>query len=167
MATGNYHLAQVNIGRIRAPLTDPLMHGFVSQLDHINRLAETSPGFVWRLQTDEGDATAIQLYDDPLVIVNLSVWESVDALKQYVYAGDHVAVLRERKSWFEKFDGPMLALWWIPAGHLPTPQEARHALDHLALAGPTQQVFTFSKPFPPPQAESGVPFGPLFGGAPA
>jgi len=145
-----YHLAQVNVARAKAPLTDPLMQGFVEQLDHINQLADNSPGFVWRLQTEAGDATAVQLYEDPLIIVNLSVWESLEALEAYVYSGEHLTVLKSRKSWFEKFDGPMLALWWVPAGHKPTPEAARAALDKLSQDGPTPEVFTFAKRFPAP-----------------
>lgn len=145
-----YHLAQVNVARAKAALTDPLMQGFVEQLDHINELADNSPGFVWRLQTEEGDATAVQLYEDPLVIVNLSVWESLEALEQYVYSGEHLTVLKSRKNWFEKFDGPMLALWWIPAGATPTPESARDALEKLRRDGPTPEVFTFAKRYPAP-----------------
>lgn len=122
-----YHLAQVNIARTKAPLDDPLMRGFVEQLDPINQLADRSPGFVWRLQTEEGDATSILLFDDPHIIVNLSVWTSFEALKTYVYSGEHLSVLKSKKSWMEKLDTPSLALWWLPAGELPTPKEAKSA----------------------------------------
>ncbi|MEE9102067.1 MULTISPECIES: DUF3291 domain-containing protein [Pseudomonas] len=147
----NYHLAQVNIAKARAPLDHPVMKGFVDQLDHINRLAESSPGFVWRLQTDEGDATAIRAFDDPLIIVNLSVWESVEALREYVYGGEHLAVLRQKRDWMEKLPTPSLALWWLPAGTLPDAQIARHKLELLKAQGASPEVFTFARPFPMPE----------------
>lgn len=147
-----YHLAQVNIGKAIAPLTDPVMQGFVDQLDHINRLADNSAGFVWRLQTEEGDATALQPFDDPSIIMNLSVWTSFDALKNYVYSGDHLSVLKERKNWFEKTQGPILALWWMPVGQLPTPESARAMLEKLQHDGPSQDVFSFARPYPAPSS---------------
>lgn len=146
----HYHLAQVNIANARAPLDHPLMKGFVDQLDHINALAERSPGFVWRLQTEEGDATSIRVFDDPLIIVNLSVWESVEALKEYVYSGEHLQVLRSKRDWMERLSSPSLALWWLPAGDLPDVQMARERLERLQLEGPSAEVFTFARPFPVP-----------------
>lgn len=143
----NYELAQANIARTKAPLDDPLMQGFVEQLEPINRLADNSPGFVWRLQTAEGDATSIQLFDDPRIIVNLSVWASFEALKAFVYSGEHLQVLRSKKSWMEQLDSPALVLWWVPAGHRPSPQEARQALLRLEQQGPTAAAFTFAKPY--------------------
>lgn len=142
----SYHLAQVNIARAIAPLEDPVMSGFVDQLDHINALADKSPGFVWRLQTEEGGATSIQVYPDERIIVNLSVWDSLESLKDFVYSGEHLEILKQKKSWFEKMSVPTLALWWVPAGHKPTEEEAKKALDTLAEQGPGQEVFTFSKP---------------------
>ena len=146
-----FHLAQVNIGRIRAPIDDPIMQGFRSQLDPINALADSSPGFVWRLQTEDGNATAIRPYaDDALMAINMSVWESLEALQQFVYRSAHVGPLRDRKQWFEPIEGPILALWWIPVGHIPTVGEALERLHHLAGTGPSPYAFTFRKPFPPP-----------------
>ncbi len=147
----NYHLAQVNIAKARAPLDHPVMKGFVDQLDHINRLAESSPGFVWRLQTDEGDATTIRAFDDPLIIVNLSVWESVEALRGYVYGGEHLAVLRNKRDWMEKLSAPSLALWWLPVGELPDVRMARRKLEQLQAQGASPEVFTFARPFPMPE----------------
>jgi len=147
----NYHLAQVNIAKARAPLDHPVMKGFVDQLDHINRLAESSPGFVWRLQSDEGDATAIRAFDDPLIIVNLSLWESVEALREYVYGGEHLAVLRQKRDWMEKLPSPSLALWWLPAGELPDVLMARCKLEQLQAQGASPEVFTFARPFPMPE----------------
>lgn len=146
----HYHLAQVNIAKARAPLDHPLMKGFVDQLDHINALAERSAGFVWRLQTEEGDATSIRVFDDPLIIVNLSVWESVEALKEYVYSGEHLQVLRSKRDWMERLGAPSLALWWLPAGDLPDVPMARERLERLQLEGPSPEVFTFARPFPVP-----------------
>ena len=144
-----YHLAQVNIGRFRAPIDDPVMKGFRDQLDPVNALADSTPGFVWRLQTDEGNATAIRPdAADALMAVNMSVWESLESLQQYVYRTAHVAVLRDRKQWFEPIEGPILALWWVAAGHIPTVAEAMQRLAHLKQHGPSPEAFTFRKPFP-------------------
>jgi uncharacterized protein DUF3291 len=145
-----YHLAQINIARMLAPLTDPTMADFVAQLAPINALADQSPGFVWRLQSESGDATSIRVYDDDLVIVNLTLWESVDALREFVYQGAHYGVLRDRKRWFEKFDGPYYAMWWVAAGHYPSTEEAKVKLDHLRDHGDTDYAFSFRHVFPKP-----------------
>ena len=145
-----YHLAQINIARMLAPIDDPIMAEFVSQLPPINALADESPGFVWRLQSEGGDATSIKVYDDDFIIVNLTVWESVDALREYVYKSAHHGVLRDRKRWFEKFDGPYYALWWVPAGQIPTTEEGKERLDHLRENGDTARAFSFKKIFPNP-----------------
>ena len=150
-----FHLAQVNIGRFIAPIDDPLMEGFRAQLDQINALADRSSGFVWRLQTEEGNATAIRPVDaDDRMAINMSVWQSVEALQQYVYQSAHVGVLRDRKRWFETIDGPILALWWVPIGHIPTVAEALGRLTHLKLHGPTREAFTFRMPFSAPDADA-------------
>jgi Domain of unknown function (DUF3291) len=146
-----YHLAQVNIGRFRAPIDSPIMEGFRTQLDPINALADASPGFVWRLQTEDGNATAIRPYEgDDLMAINLSVWESVQALQQFVYKSHHVETLRARQQWFEPIEGPILALWWIPTGHVPTVAEARERLRYLKEHGPTPYAFTFRTQFAAP-----------------
>lgn len=142
------HIAQVNIGRIKAALEDPVMEGFVARLEEINALADRSPGFVWRLQTSEGDATYLRPYDDDRIIFNMSVWESIEQLKQYVYYTAHVELLRQRQMWFEKFSGSYTALWWIPIGHVPSIDEAKKRLAHLDADGPTQFAFTFMNNFP-------------------
>lgn len=139
----NHHLAQINIARMLAPIDDPIMADFVAQLPAINALAEQSPGFVWRLQSESGDATSIKVYDDDMIIINLTVWESVDTLRQYVYKSAHSTVLRERKRWFEKFDGPYYALWWIPAGTVPTAEEGRERLEYLRQHGESVYAFSF------------------------
>ena len=151
-----FHLAQVNIGRLRAPIDDPIMEGVRSQLDPINALADASPGFVWRLQTEDGNATAIRPFDDERMAINMSVWESFEALQQFTYRSAHTGPLRDRKQWFEPIDGPILALWWIPAGHIPTVTEALARLDHLKRHGPTPEAFTFRSPFSSPDGSSDV-----------
>jgi hypothetical protein len=154
-----YYLAQANIARMRAPLDDPLLAGFVARLDDINALADGSPGFVWRLQTDAGDATALRPYDDDYILFNLSVWETPEQLREYVYRSDHAGVMRQRKKWFEKFDGMYMALWWVPAGHLTSVEEARQRLEHLRAHGESAYAFSFAKLFPPPDAPDAAPQG--------
>jgi hypothetical protein len=147
----NFHLAQINIGRLVAPIDDPQIAGFVAQLDPVNALADSAPGFVWRLQSDAGNATDIAYNDDPFVIVNMSVWTSVEALRDFVYASRHIDVFRDRAKWFEKMDKPHYCLWWVPAGHLPTVAEGRERLEHYQQHGPTPVSFWFSKLFPVPE----------------
>jgi hypothetical protein len=150
-----FHLAQVNIGRFRAPIDSPIMEGFRTQLDPINRLADQSPGFVWRLQTEDGNATAIRPYaGDDRMAINLSVWESLESLRQFVYKTQHVHTLRDRHRWFEPIDGPILALWWVPAGTVPSVADARERLRHLQEHGPTPYAFTFRTAFPAPDEEA-------------
>ena len=155
-----FHVAQVNVGRILGPIESPVMAEFVAQLDEINALAERSPGFVWRLKTEDGDATAIRPYDDDLIIVNMSVWESPAALHEYVYRSAHVEVMKRRREWFSRMTDAFMALWWVPAGHHPTVAEAVVRLDQLRADGPTPHAFTFRQQFPPPEAD-GVPLEPV------
>ncbi|KAF1068080.1 MAG: hypothetical protein GAK45_01474 [Pseudomonas citronellolis] len=143
------HLAQVNLAWTRASLDHPSMLGFVEQLERINALAERSDGFIWRLQDEQGDATALRAFDDERIIVNLSLWRDVAALHRFVYSGDHLAVLRRKREWMERPNGPHLALWWVPAGHRPTLDEACTALRRLASDGPGPQAFTLARPFAP------------------
>ena len=155
MVTG-FHLAQANIGRFRAPIDTATMEGFRTQLDPINALADRSPGFIWRLQTEDGNATAIRPYaDDDLMAINLSLWESLESLQQFVYKSGHVDVLRARKQWFEQIEGPILVLWWIPAGEIPTVSDVRERLQYLKDHGPTPHAFTFRTPFPAPDQQVG------------
>jgi len=146
------HLAQVNIARMKAPLESPVMAGFVARLDEINALADRSPGFVWRLQTEEGNATYLRPYDDERILFNLSVWDSLEHLHDYVYGSRHVELLRQRQEWFERFDGMYVALWWVPEGHVPSVDEAKKRLAHLAEQGPSPYAFTFRSAFPPDEA---------------
>ena len=149
MSDADWQLAQVNIGRARGAITDAIMSGFVSQLEEINALAERSPGFVWRLQTEDGNATAIRPYEDDRIMINMSVWADLETLRDYVFRTAHAAVMRRRREWFERFEGVYLALWWVPAGHRPTVEEAVSRLTHLEVHGPTPFAFSFQQPFDP------------------
>jgi Domain of unknown function (DUF3291) len=149
---GSHHLAQLNIARFRLPLDDPAMAGFVAALDPLNAIADAAPGFVWRLQTEEGNATSIHAFEDDLMLINMSVWESVDALAGYVYGPDHVAVMRRRREWAQRMEQAYLVLWWVPAGWIPTIEEAKERLEHLRRDGPTPHAFTFKKRFSPDEA---------------
>jgi heme-degrading monooxygenase HmoA len=144
-----HHLAQVNVATVRAPLDSPELAGFVAQLEPVNALADHSPGFVWRLQTEDGDATAIRPFEDERIMVNLSVWESLEALRTFVYASRHLDVMRRRREWFHRMDTYM-ALWWVPAGTIPTVAQAKDRLRLLAGHGPSPDAFTFRVPFPAP-----------------
>ncbi|MGH9009982.1 MAG: DUF3291 domain-containing protein [Acidimicrobiia bacterium] len=146
-----WHLAQLNIGRLRAEVDDPATAEFMANLEPINALAEATPGFVWRLQTDEGNATAIRAFeDDPLMVLNLSVWESIESLADFAYRSAHTPFLRRRGEWFERLGEAYLVLWWIPAGTVPTVDEALARLDHLRTVDPSPEAFTFRQPFPRP-----------------
>ena len=148
----SYHVAQCNIGRVRAPLDAPQLAGFVAALEPVNRMADEAPGFVWRLQTEAGDATAIRAFEDDMLLLNMSVWESIEALAEFTYRTPHRDVMRRRREWFERLADAYLVLWWVPAGTLPTVVEARARLEALRRDGPTPQAFTFHSPFPPPDA---------------
>jgi hypothetical protein len=147
--TRDFQLAQVNIGRPKGEMTDPVMAEFVARLPEINALADESPGFVWRLQTEDGDATAVRPYEDRGILINMSVWEDLAALRGYVYRSAHAAVMRRRREWFERFERVFVALWWVPAGHRPSVSEAVERLAHLEAHGPTPFAFTFREPFDP------------------
>ena len=149
----DFHVAQLNIGRIRGPIDSPIMAEFVALLDPVNAVADVSPGFVWRLQTEEGNATAVRPYEDESIAVNMSVWESIDDLAAFVYRSGHVDVMRRRREWFEPMK-PYMVLWWIPAGQLPTVDEAKERLEHLAEHGPTAFAFTFKARFASPDADT-------------
>jgi hypothetical protein len=150
-AAPGFHLAQFNIARALAPMDDPLLRDFVAALDDVNVLAERSPGFVWRLKSDSGNATDIQAYDDPQMIVNLTVWASIDALFDFTYRSGHAKIMARRRDWFEKLSQPHIVLWWIPAGHLPDVNEAKARLELLHGQGPGPEAFTFKARFAPPE----------------
>ncbi|HEV2569741.1 DUF3291 domain-containing protein [Sphingomonas sp.] len=152
-----WHLAQINVGRLTAPSGDPQVAGFFAELDRINALADASPGFVWRLQSDSGNATDIQVTDDPLFILNMSVWTDAEALFAFVYRSAHTPVMAQRRDWFGRFDGAYQALWWIPAGTIPTIDEGLSRLWRLDRFGPSRDAFTFKTRFPSPN-QPGAPF---------
>lgn len=143
------HLAQLNIGRLLAPIDDPRIADFVDNLEPVNALAEASPGYVWRLQDDSGDATSIKAFEDDLMILNLTVWESVEALADFVYRTAHRDFLRRRREWFETALEPITCLWWIPEGRPPEVTDALVRLEHLRAHGPTPTAFTFRHRFEP------------------
>ena len=145
-----YELAQLNIATMKDPLESPGMADFVSNLDRINALAESSPGFVWRLQTDQGNATNLRPLGD-MTLVNLSVWRDLESLQTFVYKSAHAHIMARRKEWFERMAAGYLVLWWVPHGHRPPFTEAAQRLAVLEATGPTPAAFTFRQPFPPPQ----------------
>jgi hypothetical protein len=145
-----FHLAQANVATLLAPLESPQLAEFVGALEPINALADTSPGFVWRLQTGEGDATSIRVFADDRILLNMSVWESIDALDDFVYRSAHTTVMRRRAEWFERAVEPYLVLWWIPEGELPAAADAEPRLAALRERGPTPFAFTLRRRFPAP-----------------
>jgi heme-degrading monooxygenase HmoA len=152
----HYHLAQLNIAQLIAPIDSPQLSDFVDNLDRINALADEAPGFIWRLQTEEGDATGIDFFGTDK-IVNLSLWDSVEALHNYVYRSAHIEIMRRKKEWFHKMGEAYMVLWWVPAGHTPSIEEAAHKLNVLRERGPTVEAFTFKKAFPVPADFANVP----------
>ena len=142
-------LAQLNIARFKYSPEDPGLADFMAALDPINALADSSRGFVWRLQDDSGNATGIHAFDDPLLLVNLSVWEDIDSLYEFVYRSDHTAIMRRRAEWAHKMDEAHMVLWWVPEGNKPTLDEAKAKLELLRREGPTPQAFTFRHRFEP------------------
>jgi Domain of unknown function (DUF3291) len=156
MGAMDYVLAQVNIGRLLAPIDSPLIADFVAALDPVNAVADGAPGFLWRLQTEDGNATAVGGFEQDGagsgggIVINMSVWESVEALAAYAYGDAHIAMLRRRRAWFEKMRDAYAALWWIPRGHIPTVAEAEDRVSHVRAHGATPYAFTLKRHFPPP-----------------
>ncbi|MGO4291029.1 DUF3291 domain-containing protein [Chitinophaga sp. RAB17] len=142
-----YHIAQINIGRVLAPMDSPVMSTFVERLDDINALADNSEGFVWRLKDDNNNASSIRVFEDDTLIVNMSVWKDIDTLYAYTYQTAHTEILKRRKEWFEKMGEMQLALWYVPQGHVPTVAEAEERLTYLRENGPTPYAFTFKQRF--------------------
>ena len=137
-----HSLAQLNVARMKAPLESPVMADFVSSLEAINRLADSAPGFIWRLQSDEGDATSLRPIGEDM-LVNMSVWSDADALADFVYRSAHAAVMRLRRQWFERLAEAYLVLWWVPVGHRPSIEEAISRLEMLRRHGPSPDAFNF------------------------
>ena len=157
VAVSAHQLAQMNIARLIAPQGDPRVQEFFDRLDEINAAAERHRGFVWRLQTDDGDATGLQPTADPHLIINLSVWTDADSLFAFVYKSAHTPVMAKRRQWFQPFDGAHQVLWWVPAGHRPDAREGFAKLWHLEHFGPTAHAFTFKARFPAPDQPAGAP----------
>ena len=147
-----YQLAQLNIAKMKYSLDHPVMRDFVDALDTVNGAADDSPGFVWRLKADDGNATQYQIYNNPLYLVNMSVWTSVDALKAFIGSTTHAPIMARRAEWFEKMDSAYSVLWWVEAGHQPTVAEAQEKLDLLRVHGPSAEAFSFGRIHPPPTA---------------
>ncbi len=132
---------------MRGAMDDPVMAGFVERLESLNALADASPGFVWRYQTDAGDATEVRVFEDELILFNMSVWVSIEHLEAYVYRSNHVEALQQRASWFEQPARSPLVMWWIAAGHIPSVEEAKQRFDVLWRDGPSAYAFTFRERF--------------------
>ena len=146
----HWHIAQMNVATALYPLDDPRIAEFMAALDEVNALAERSPGFVWRLKSDQGSATDIRVTDDPKFIINMSVWESVEALFDFVYKSAHRLVMARRREWFDRPARAYQALWWLPAGSALAVEDGLARLAHLEMHGATARAFTFKQKFPPP-----------------
>ncbi|MFF5016990.1 DUF3291 domain-containing protein [Streptomyces sp. NPDC001165] len=149
-----HELAQVNIARLKFPLDSPELKYFVDALDPVNAVADAADGFVWRLESDSGNATDIPVLGDEWLIINMSVWRDGNALTAFMYQGQHRELLARRREWFERVSEAMATLWWVPAGHRPTVAEAEERLLHLREHGPTPYAFTLRTSFPAPEAEA-------------
>ena len=153
-----FHLAQINVGRLLAPVDDPRIGGFKDNLDRVNAIADATPGFIWRLVGEGNNATDLQPRpEDPLFAINMSVWSDLDALAGFVYRSDHRDIMRQRRAWFEPME-TFMALWWVAAGHRPSPEEGLARLDLLAQMGPTPEAFSFRQPYPSP---ANLPVSPI------
>ena len=150
---GNYHLAQLNIANAVASMESPEMEGFVARLDEIHYLADNAEGFIWRWESETIDSSVVDVFGDPLLLVNLTLWESVETLKHFVYKTIHVELIRDREAWFSKMPEMHQVVWWVPEGHIPSVTEATERLDTLRQDGPTEAAFTMAKPFPKPADE--------------
>ncbi len=142
-------LAQLNIAKARGEMDELLMKEFVDNLESVNAMAESSEGFIWRLKDESGDATAIQAFDDPLLLVNMSVWQSPDALKGFMYMTHHISFMKRKKEWFEKLTQANYVLWWVPKGHIPDVEEGKLRLEHLREHGESPYAFSFKSRFEP------------------
>lgn len=149
-----FELAQLNIASLKAPLDSPMLADFVANLDRINLLADAAEGFRWRLQTDVGSATSLRPFGED-VIVNMSVWRDVNALRKFVYNSAHAEILQRRREWFAPAPQAYAVLWWVPAGHRPSLAEAGERLEQLRAHGPSAMAFTFGRVFAAPEQGDG------------
>lgn len=161
MNARQFRIAQYNIAHARAEPDDPVMSGFTKALSRINELADFSTGFVWRLKTDKGDTLDIRPYENRLVLVTMSVWDSVDDLRTFVYCGAHMDFLRRRDTWFENTNERHLVLWWIPYDHIPDVNEGRERLTYLRMHGNSAYAFTFTQLHEPPECTFGAKVEPF------
>ncbi|MEM8860402.1 MAG: DUF3291 domain-containing protein [Chloroflexota bacterium] len=145
-----YQLAQINVGRIKGLPDSEIMKEFMDALDAVNAIADSSPGFIWRLQSDQGNAMDIQAFSDPYIAINMSIWENAETLFEYTYKSPHTEYLRRRKEWFEPYGTNHACLWWVKAEHKPSATEGVARLEYLNEHGPTPYSFTFRKRFPKP-----------------
>lgn len=152
-----FHLAQLNIAKMKFELDDIRMKDFVDNLDKVNGLAEQSPGFVWRLQTEERDATNLRVFDDNMLLVNLSVWETLAHLQHFVYHSFHLEILKRKQEWFDKMDSVHQVLWWIPAGESADLEESKRRLSYLQKHGESEYAFSFRKNFDAPEKFLSLP----------
>ena len=150
MTAARWHLAQLNVARAIEPLDSPRLAEFVAALEGVNALADAAPGFVWRLQGDDGDSTQIRVDPDPQLLVNMSVWTGPEALFEFVYRSGHTGIMVRRREWFERPAQAHQVLWWIPAGHVPTTAEGLERLERLRRDGPGPEAFTFKQRYPAP-----------------
>ena len=148
-----FDIAQLNVARALGPMDGPVMEGFMRRLDEVNALAEGSEGFVWRLKGDNNNNTELKVTDDPLFIINFSVWRSVDDLWAFTYSSSHKELFKQRFDWFERRPTASLVMWWVPRGTIPSVPEALGRLQRLAADGPTPEAFTFKQRFPPPDGD--------------
>jgi hypothetical protein len=147
-----YQLAEINIATFRVPMADPVNADFIANLDRVNALAESAPGFVWRLAGEGNNALDIHAYENPDTAINMSVWTDLDSLANFVYRNPgHREIMRRRREWFDRMEFH-LALWWVPAGHRPTVLEGKERLELLSRVGPSADAFLFNRPYPPPDA---------------
>jgi hypothetical protein len=152
-AMSTYQLAQLNIAQMKERLESPSMADFVANLDQVNALADSAPGFVWRLEDEAGGAVGMRPFGEDL-LVNMSVWDSVASLSSYAFRSDHAEIMRRRREWFKPMSADHAVLWWVATGHRPSLAEAKERLDHLRLHGATPYAFTFKNAFPAPDVDS-------------
>jgi hypothetical protein len=146
----DWSLAQLNIARMKFDADAPQMADFNAALDPVNGAADRSPGFIWRLESDDADSSGDRVFDDPNWLVNLTLWSDLDSLLTFVRSEIHLAIMKRRREWFEPVEEETMVLWWIPAGTLPSVPEAQRRLERIRAAGPGRQAFSFNAPFPPP-----------------
>lgn len=146
-----YQLAQINVANAKANQNSNIMRGFVDRLDEIHQLADNAPGFVWRLQMEDGEDGSLSVFNDPLLLINITVWEDIDSLRHFVYKTIHKELVRDRLDWFDNMPAMHQTLWWVPRGHIPTLQEAKQKLDLIRNEGPTENAFSFAKQFIAPK----------------